>query len=115
MTERDEFLEALNSCELTSAQLLRALDAHSPDSAALVALRGDQAERLATVLPAELGPGDLERLKAVFNVGQEVWLKALTEKLAATRNLASLRRALEVARQLAATRAPRQSAIDCVG
>ncbi len=115
MTGRDEFLQALGSCERTSARLSIALDKHSSDSAALVALRRYEIECLATVLPSQLCPGDLERLKSVLNVGQEVWLKVLAEKMAATRNLASLRQALQVARQLSATRAPRRSVIDCIG
>jgi hypothetical protein len=115
MAGRDEFLVALGSCEQTSAELLLVLEAGSPDPAALAASRLELIERLAAVLPTELCTGDLERLKAVLNVGQEVWLKALAEKLSATRALTSLQRALQVARQLAAARTPRQSGVDCTG
>ena len=115
MTGRDEFLKALGSCERTSARLSLALDERAPDAAGLAALRRYEIECLATVLPAQLCLGDLERLKSVLNVGQEVWLKVLAEKMAATRNLVSLRRALQVTCQLSATRAPRRSVLDCLG
>jgi hypothetical protein len=115
LSGRDQFLTALGACEQTSAALLSALESGTSDPAALANRRLEQIEWLTSNLPGELCVGDLERLKLVLNVGQEVWLKALAEKLSATRTLASLQRALQVARQLAATRAPRQSGIDCTG
>ena len=115
MAGKEEFLLALDACERTSAELLRALDLGTPNPAALVARRKEQIERLSAVLPAELRAGELERLKILFNVGQEAWLSTVAAKAAATRNLASLQRALHVARQLAATRSPRSSGVDCTG
>jgi len=109
------FLLTLETCEKTSAALLRALDSGTPDAAALVARRDEQIERLSAILPAELHASELERLKALLNVGQEARLRTLATKMSATRNLVSLRRALQVARQLAATRDPRPPGVDCTG
>ncbi len=92
-----------------------ALDTSTPETTALVARRNEQIERLTAILPADVSASDLERLKVVLNVGQEARLKILTEKLSATRSLASLQRALQVAHQLGATRTPRPSDIDCIG
>jgi hypothetical protein len=115
MPGNSEFLLALDACERTSAELLRALDLGTPDPAALVACRKQQIERLSAILPAELRSGELERLKILFNVGQEAWLSTVAAKAAATRNLASLRRALQVSRQLAAARSARPFRVDCTG
>lgn len=116
MPGRAEFLRVLDTCEQTSAALLLALDSGTPDPTALSALRSEQIAHLAVILPGESCVGDLERLKAVLNVGQAARLKALADKLSATRNLASLQSALQVARQLAATRPPRQSSgVDFTG
>jgi hypothetical protein len=115
MAGKEEFLLALDDCEKTSAELLRALELGTPGPAALVARRKEQIERLSAILPAELQSGELERLKILCNVGQEAWLSTVAAKAAATRNLASLQRALHVARQLAATRSPRPSGVDCTG
>ncbi len=115
MPARDEFLIALAACEQTSTALLSAVEAGAPDSTGLAERRSGQIEVLTALLPAELGAGDMERLKLVLNVGQEVWLKALAEKLSATRALASLQRALQVARQLGTASAPRTSGVDCTG
>lgn len=110
-----EFLRVLDACEQTSDALLLALDSGTPAPTALAVLRGEQIEHLAAILPGESCVRDLEKLEAVLNVGQQVCLKALAEKSSATRHLASLQSALQVARQLAATRTPRQSGVDCRG
>jgi hypothetical protein len=115
IVEKDEFLQALDACERTSSELRRALDLGTPNSTALVALRYEQIERLSDILPAELRSGELERLKILFNVGQEAWLSAVAAKVAATRSLASLQQALQVTRRLAATRNPGPSGVDCTG
>lgn len=112
---RSEFLAALDACEQTSAALLLALESSPPEVATIMTRRREQIERLTAILPVEAGAGDLERLKMVLNVGQEAWLKVLAEKLSATRSLASLQRALQVAHQLEATRTPRQLGVDCTG
>jgi len=112
---RDEFLLALDDCEKTSSALLHALDSGTSEAAALVARRDEQIERLSAVRPAELRAGELERLKMLLDVGQAAQQRALADKVSATRNLVSLRKALQVARQLAATRNPRQPGVDCTG
>jgi hypothetical protein len=115
MPGQDGFLLTLEACEKTSADLLRALESGTSDAVALAARRDEQVERLSAILPAELRAGELERLKALFNVGQEARLRTLASKVSATRNLVSLRCALHVARQLAATRNPRPPGVDCTG
>lgn len=115
MPGRDEFLLTLGACEKTSAALLQALGSGTSEAAALAARRDEQIERLSAILPTELGAGELERLKTLLNIGQEAHLSALAAKMSATRNLVALRRALQVARQLAATRNPRQPGVDCTG
>ena len=115
MPVRDEFIRVLGACEQTSAALLLALDLGTPDPAGLVALRGEQIKHLTTISPEELCVGDLERIEAVLHVGQEVYTKALAEKSSATQHLAALQSALQVTRQLAASRTPRQSGVDCTG
>ena len=115
MPGHDGFLPTLEACEKTSAALLRALESGTSGAAALVARRDEQIERLSAILPAELHAGELERLKALLSVGQEARLRTLATKMSATRNLVSLRRSLQIARQLAATRDPRQPAVDCTG
>ncbi len=115
VAERDQFLAVLNECEQTTAELRLAIVASTPETASLLARRQEQVERLSAILPVEASPGDLERLKVILNGGQEFWLKVLAEKLSATRSLASLQRALQVANQLGPVRAARESEIDCTG
>ena len=112
---RNEFLLALDDCEKTSAALLHTLDSGTSEAAALVARRDEQIERLSAIWPAELHAGELERLKMLLEVGQAAQQRVLAAKMFATRNLVSLRKALQVARQLAATRDPRQPGVDCAG
>ena len=115
MSGREQFLAALGACEQTSAALLLALNSGSDDPGSLAAHRREEIEMLAKTLPEDLRAGDLERLTIILNRGQEAWLRALTEKLSATRALSSLQRALQVTRQLAATRTSKQPAVDCTG
>lgn len=115
MPEREAFLLALDACEKTSARLLLALGSGTPEAATLAACRDEQIGRLSAILPAEICAGDLERLKWLLSVGQEAHSIALAARTSATRNLTSLRRDLQVTRQLAATRDPRQPGIDCMG
>jgi hypothetical protein len=115
MAGRDEFVQALEACEQTSAALLVALDSDMSDPTALVARRSEQIQRLAANLPEELRAGELDRLRILLNVGQQSCMKTIEMKVSAIRNLASLQRALQVARQLAATSTPRSSEIDCIG
>ena len=112
---REEFLETLEDCERTSALLLLAMESGTHNPASLMALRDHQVECLSTALPAELSAEDLGRLKVLLKVGDQVRLRALAEKVSATQNLASLCGGLRVARQLAATRNPRESAVDFTG
>lgn len=115
MRGREEFLETLEACERTSAMLLLAMDSGTQKLASLAALRDRQVELLSSALPAELSAEDLERLKILLKVGDEVRLRALAEKVSATQNLASLCGGLQVARQLAASHDPRESEVDCTG
>jgi len=115
MRGREKFLETLEACERTSALLVLAMESGTPRLASLVALRNQQIECLSATLPEEMTAEDLERLQALLNVGDQVRLRAAADKLSATRNLASLCRGLQVARQLAPARDPKKAGIDCLG
>ncbi len=115
MRGREEFLEILEACERTSALLLLSMDSGAQNQAHLAALREQEVEGLSTALPAELRAEDLERLKVILRVGEEVRLRAISEKNAATRSLAALCGGLQLARQLAASQDPRESEVDCMG
>ena len=115
MGKREEFLEALEACERTSASLLVAMESCAADPVSLATLRERQVETLCTVLPAALSADELNRLKAVVQAGEQVRLRALAEKFSATQDLASLSARLQVTRQLAATDVHRESGVDCLG
>lgn len=115
MRGREEFLETLEACERTSALLLLAMDSGTPRPASLAALRNQQIECLSATLPADMTADDLDRLQTLLNVGDQVRLRAAAAKLSATRNLASLCRGLQVARQMAPARGPKRAGIDCLG
>lgn len=95
--------------------LLLAVESEAPHAASLVTLRAQQIENLSCALPSQLTAEDIERLKIVLRVGDEVSLRTTAEKVAATRSLASLCRGLQIARQLAPARAAKESEIDCMG
>lgn len=115
MPGRDEFLQALESCERASALLLLALESGQPDPAGLATRRAEQIELLSRSLPAEMRAEDFERLKVVFRVGEEARSRALSERLSATRNISALQRGLQVARQFSVTQIPRKSRCDFKG
>lgn len=115
MRGREKFLETLEACERTSAMLLLAMDSDAQNPASLLALRERQVDSLSSVLPAELRVEDLERLKILLKVGDQMRLLALAGKVSATRNLASLCEERQVARQLASSHRPRESEVDCMG
>ncbi len=115
MRGREEFLETLEACERTSALLLLAMDSGNPQPESLVALRNQQIECLSAALPAEMTADDLTRLRALLNVGEQVRLRAVADKLSATQNLTSLCRGMQVARQLAPVPNPRKAGVDCLG
>ncbi len=115
MRRREEFLETLEACERTSALLLLAMESGTHNRASLVALRDRQVEGLSAALPADLTTQDLSRMKVLLKVGDEIRFRAIAEKDAATRSLASLSGGLQVARQLAASHDRRESEVDCEG
>lgn len=115
MPGRDEFLQALESCERASALLLLALESGQPDPTGLAKRRNEQIELLGRSLPAEMRAEDFERLKNVFRVGEEARSRTLTDRLAATRNMAALQRGLQVARQLSVSPIPRKPQFDFKG
>jgi hypothetical protein len=115
MRGREEFLEILEACERTSALLLLAMESGTPRPASLVALRNRQIEGLSATLPADMNADDLGRLRTLLNVGDQIRAHAAAAKLSATRNLASLCRGLQVARQMAPVRDPQKTEIDCLG
>src|SRR5208283_2751301 len=105
MPGRDEFLQALESCERASALLLLALESGQPDPAGLAKRRNEQIDLLSRSLPAEMRAEEFERLKSVFRVGEE----------ARSRNIADLQRGLQVARQFSVTPVARKSQFDFKG
>jgi|GEM_PF-2789354 len=115
MGGREEYQETLEACERTSAMLLLALESGAANLAPLIALRQRQVESLSATLPAELTTGDLGRLHALLDVGDQVRARVAAERLSATQSLGSLCRELQVARQLATVRKPREVEIDCLG
>lgn len=112
---REEFLLTLDACEKTSGALLRALASDSSDCAALGARRDELIARLRATLPADLCSGEVTRLRALLQMGDEACAQAAAAKTSATGRLASLQRAMQVARQLAATRRPGLSGVDYTG
>ena len=115
MPGRDDFLQALESCERASALLLLAMESGQPDPAGVARRRTEQIELLSNSLPAELRAEDFERLKVVFRVGEEARSRTLSERLSATRNIAALQRGVHVARQFSITQIPRKSQFDFKG
>jgi hypothetical protein len=112
---RDEFLLTLDACETISDALLRALASDSSDCATLGARRDELIARLSATLPVDLGSGELARLRSLLHMGDEARAQAIAAKASATDQLASLQRATQVARQLAATRSPGLSGVDYTG
>ncbi len=115
MPGRDEFLQALESCERASALLLLALESGQPDPAGLARRRNEQIDLLSRSLPAEMRTEDFERLKGVFRVGEEARSRTIADRLSATRNIAALQRGLQVARHFSVTPAARKSQFDFKG
>ncbi len=115
MSSREDFIETLEACERTSAMLLLTIESAAPQAASLVTLRAQQIENLSSALPSQLTVEDIERLKILLRVGDEVSLRATAEKVAATRSLASLSRGLQIARQIAPARAAEAPQTDYLG
>ena len=103
MTERGEFLLALEACEQASALLVLGLESGHPDPIELVIRRRDLAERLSMCIPRELRQEDTDRLERILKVGDQARLRVFTERTSATSNLAAVERGLLLCRQWAPT------------
>lgn len=114
MNSRQEFVEALDACERTSAMLLLAAETGTHDPQALMALRERQIETLSENLPSDLTEEDLKRLNALLKIGDSVRFQLAAAKASASRNLAALCGELQIAREMAPAAAC-GSTLDCKG
>jgi hypothetical protein len=114
MNSRQEFVDALDACERTSAMLLLATETGGQDPEALMALRERQIEALSETLPPDLTDEDIKRLNALLKIGDSIRFQLDAAKASASRNLAALCGELHLAREMAPAAAC-GSALDCKG
>jgi hypothetical protein len=110
-----EFLEKLEACERISAVLLLALEGGQDGALKILDRRKALIEELTTLLPANLDHAELRRLEALLDVGAQARHRAIQMRLEAAHNLAALQQSLNLARQLAPPRAPREHILQVKG